>query len=137
MSTFWVWDSTYILFGDQNDRIRVNQYVILASDEIHNNVRGFDDGGNQKVNFRLVPLGDKNARYMFFDLIQPLRAIYFPMAHNHGPHICTYLMVHYRLRKGAQVRMPAGNRIVDMLLQYSIELGYCHHETSCFDIRGI
>ncbi|KAL8728019.1 MAG: hypothetical protein Q9166_005690 [cf. Caloplaca sp. 2 TL-2023] len=69
----------------------------------------YDDGGPIKITLRPVPVGEKKDNFMFIDMVQQVRAVYFPVAHKSGPHnedLCSGLC-------------------------------YRHHETLCFDVRGI
>lgn len=80
-------------------------------------MRDLDAGGPAKVVFRPVPLGTEE--FVFIDMTQPIRAVYFPIAHRteeRVPQLCTYLMVDFRLRGTIQLVHPvdgtAGRPIV-------------------------
>jgi hypothetical protein len=79
-------------------------------------MRDLDAGGPAKVVFRPVPLGTEE--FVFIDMTQPIRAVYFPIAHQTEegvPNLCTYLMVDFRIRSEIQMYHPVdglrgGNR---------------------------
>ncbi|CAO1603427.1 hypothetical protein XANCAGTX0491_007015 [Xanthoria calcicola] len=140
MTTFGVWDSTHVMFGPNSDGSNINRDVVLANNQNYNETRDYDNGGKIKVILRPVPVGSKEDNFMFVDLVQQVRAVYFPLAHKSGPQnedLCTYVMVDFRLRKGFEIRMPAEDKQVPLPFRYLTGLGYRHHETMCFDVRGI
>lgn len=56
---------------------------------------------------RPVPLRDEE--FVFIDRTQPIRAVYFPIAHKSEesvPSLCTYLMVEFRNRGQIRLRHP-------------------------------
>ncbi|KAL8854951.1 MAG: hypothetical protein Q9221_000147 [Calogaya cf. arnoldii] len=143
-TTFGVWDSTHVMFGPNKEGSNINRDVVLANNQNYNEVRGYDDGGKIKVILRPVPVGSKKDNFMFIDLVidvvQQVRAVYFPVAHKSGPQnedLCTYLMVDFRLRKGVEIRKPSEDKSVSLPFRYSTGLGYRHHETLCFDVQGV
>ena len=140
MTTFGVWDSTHVMFGPNSDGSNINRDVVLANNQNYNETRDYDSGGKIKVILRPVPVSSKEDNFMFVDLVQQVRAVYFPLAHKSGPQnedLCTYVMVDFRLRKGVEIRMPTEDKQVSLPFRYSTGLGYRHHETMCFDVRGI
>ncbi|PWI64480.1 hypothetical protein PCL_09635 [Purpureocillium lilacinum] len=63
------------------------------------------NGGPDKVTILPIPVG-KDEKYMFIDLVVPVRAIYLPLAQkvdNLDPDLCTYIMIDFRFRKGVEM----------------------------------
>ncbi|EQL03182.1 hypothetical protein OCS_01105 [Ophiocordyceps sinensis CO18] len=63
-------------------------------------------GGPDKVTMMPIPIKGKDERYLFIDLVVPVRAIYLPLAHkvdNLDPDLCTYIMIDFRFRKGVEM----------------------------------
>ncbi|KAL8682296.1 MAG: hypothetical protein Q9186_001665 [Xanthomendoza sp. 1 TL-2023] len=139
-TTFGVWDSIHVMFGDKKDGSSIKRDVVLSNNQNFNEVRKYDDGGPIRVILRPVPVGEQRDNFMFIDLVQQVRAVYFPVAYKSGPqseHLCTYRMIDFHLRKGAEIRLPSEDRSVFLSFGSSIGLDYRHHETLCFDLGGI
>ncbi|KAL8806759.1 MAG: hypothetical protein Q9182_001157 [Xanthomendoza sp. 2 TL-2023] len=139
-TTFGVWDSTHVMFGDKKDGSSITRDVVLGNNQNFNEVRNYDDGGPARVILRPVPVGEEKDKFMFIDLVQQVRAVYFPVDYKSGPqsdHLCTYLMVDFRLHKGAEIRVPSEDKSVFLPFGSSIGLGYRHYETLCFDMGAI
>ncbi|KAI4279236.1 MAG: hypothetical protein L6R38_005088 [Xanthoria sp. 2 TBL-2021] len=135
-TTFGVWDSTHIMFGPNSHGSSINRDVVLANNQNYNETRDYGDGGKIKVILRPVPVGGKEDNFMFVDLVQQLRAVYFPVAYKSGPQdedLCTYLMVDFRLRKGVEIRIPSEDKKISLPFRYSTGLGYRYHETIYFN----
>lgn len=62
-------------------------------------------GGPQKV--AILPVALKSGeKFMFIDMVVPIRAIYLPLAQKASslfPELCTYLQIDFRFRKGVQM----------------------------------
>lgn len=68
-----------------------------ARTKTSNEMRDVDAGGPAKMVIRPVPLRDEE--FVFIDRTQPIRAVYFPIAHRSEesvPNLYTYLMVEFR-----------------------------------------
>ena len=138
---FGVWNNTYISFGDKKDGTAISREVCLENNQNYNELRDLDNAGHDstlKTILRPVPRGKE--RYMYLDLVQPFRAIYFPLAHQTGPYnrdMCTYLMVDFRVRKGQKIHVPETNEDKPLVFSDKLGLDYRHLDTLCFDIEGI
>ncbi len=63
----------------------------------------------------IVPLlmPSSSERYLWFDMVKPIRAIYFPLCHKTDEahqNLGTYIQVNFTQRNGAQIWRPDGNK---------------------------
>ena len=93
-------------------------------------MRDLDQRGLAKVVFRPVPLGAEE--FVFIDMTQPIRAVYFPIAYEtekQFPNLCPYLMVDFRMKDYNSLYRPVNgiNTSKRFALDYTWGLGYAEH----------
>ncbi|KAK9798009.1 hypothetical protein AB5N19_09656 [Seiridium cardinale] len=101
-------DSHSVMFAEENDPGKTIRHVEIDSCANRVEFRDSQAGGPDKVCIVPIPVKPKE-RFMFIDLLVPVRAIYFPLAQkvdNIDPDLCTYLMVDFRFRKGVKMLYP-------------------------------
>ena len=105
----------WINFGNDRRGQNILRTFDAQPNQNRNEMRDLDSGGPARVVFRPVPLGTEE--FVFIDMTQPIRAVYFPIAHRteeNLPNLCTYLMVDFRLRSEITLHHPtnpSGNRL--------------------------
>ncbi|KAK8925519.1 hypothetical protein VCV18_005948 [Metarhizium anisopliae] len=90
--------------------IPMNRRIELGPCRDAKEYRDNSSGGPDKVCIVPVPVQRKD-KYMFIDLVVPLRAIYLPLAHQVSdldPDLCTYVMIDFRFRKGVEMMFADG-----------------------------
>ena len=118
----------WINFGNDRQGRNIRRTFNAQPNQNRNEMRDLDRGGPAKVVFRPVPLGTEE--FVFIDMTQPVRAVYFPIAHQTEedlPNLCTYLMVDFRLRSQIRLRHPVSS----MDRTYSPDRTYGLH----YDVR--
>lgn len=76
--------------------------TLNSGTEYRDNVKG----GPDKVTIMPVPIKGKDERYLWIDMLVPIRAIYLPLAQkvdSLDPDLCTYIMIDFRFRKGVEM----------------------------------
>ncbi|KAL8992389.1 MAG: hypothetical protein Q9169_007139 [Polycauliona sp. 2 TL-2023] len=135
---FGVWGSQSVLFGDNNMGEDISREVVLGKNTNFNSIRDRAQGGPARFHLQPVTIGPE--KYMYLDLTVPVRAVYFPLAHQASAvnnELCSYLMVDFRLRKGVKMRSRDSGKTYDVPFSYSHGLGIRAYESLCFDIQGI
>ncbi|KAL9609783.1 MAG: hypothetical protein Q9167_005479 [Letrouitia subvulpina] len=97
----------WINFGNDRRGRNILRTFDAQPNQNRNEMRDLDAGGPARVVFRPVPLGTEE--FVFIDMTQPIRAVYFPIAYQTEeglPNLCTYLMVDFRLRSEIQLYHP-------------------------------
>ena len=133
---YW-WDKTCILFTDRDGT------TVRRKHEIHNcpnawQYKDWQAGGPSKVCIKPIPLGDEPL--MFIDLTLPIRAIYFPVAHQSDEafeDLTTYLMIDFRLRKSVHIISATSYTSVDWTCDTTIGLGFHWDYSLRVDIAGV
>lgn len=121
---FGVWKEMHCNFGDNRDGTDLKRRVICDTNTNMNELRDSDQGGPRKVRLCPVPMGPE--KYLFIDLVVPIRAIYFPLAAKASAineDLCSYLMIDFRLRKGVQIRSIFTSNIYDIPFDMTEGLG--------------
>ncbi|KAL9098422.1 MAG: hypothetical protein Q9163_005913 [Psora crenata] len=121
---FGVWDTMHCNFGDNRDGTELKRRVISATNTNFNEIRDRDSGGPAKIRLCPIPMGPE--KYLFLDLVVPIRAIYFPLASKASAvnqNLCTYLMMDFRLRKGVKMRSTTTGNVYDIPFDNSEGLG--------------
>lgn len=120
----------WINFGNDRRGRNIRRTFNAQPNANRNEMRDLDAGGPAKVVFRPVPLGTEE--FVFIDMTQPIRAVYFPIAHRTEesvPNLCTYLMVDFRLRDTVQLRHPFDGRGRTIRTNSTWGLGYAVYHT--------
>ena len=126
------------MFSDEQNGRNFFRRIDMVNNQNFNEVRDFDSSGPLKTILRPVPM--VRAKYMLIDWVNPIRAIYFPLAHQAGPgyeDLCVYLMIDFRLRQGVEVLHPRSGTYLSLNFDRELGLDYRHLYVMSFDLKGI
>ena len=112
-----------VMFSKEDDIGKTTRVVKIAPMNDGKELRDRANGGPNKVVIMPVPVKG-GERYLYMDLLVPVRAVYLPLAQNASDmneDLCTYIMVDFRFRKGVEMMFPDGaGREDDSYLRYQM-----------------
>lgn len=128
----------WINFGNDRRGRNITRTFNAEPNPNRNEMRDLDAGGPARVVLRPVPLGTEE--FVFIDMTQPIRAVYFPIAHQTEeslPDLCTYLMVDFRLRREISLQHAVVGGGLFIRTDHTWGLGYHVHHTLAIHIPSL
>lgn len=100
--------------------------------------RDRDAGGSIRVNIAHVQLPKDKERYMWIDMVQPIRAIYLPVAWKSDESyqsLCTYLMINFTQRQSADIWRSVSKQFLSHPFSQEFGLGHNINHTLGIDVQ--
>ncbi|PLB49350.1 hypothetical protein P170DRAFT_464790 [Aspergillus steynii IBT 23096] len=132
---FGFWSHLPVSLGERN-RIRRIVRIPLETD-----VRRFkdrDNGAAQTVWVHPCPMPTEEEKWLWIDLIAPIRAVYFPLSQSADedfPHLCTYVQVNFYQQGRRDVWRLPGNVFMAHHFSPQNGVGFANNHTMGINVQ--